>query len=375
MTILHVISSSGMYGAESTIVNLCKWFNARRHRSSIAVFVNHPKPIPELYKKSLELGIECHLIPATGRIDRNAVLKIRELAVSIQADLVHSHGYKADVFVHFALRRTPLCYVATCHNWLDNDWKSRFYGRLDRWVLRRYCRVAAVSEEVKRRLELDGVRSHRIVLIRNGVDLDPFQPAIQRPERQPHAVVGFVGRLSTEKGPDLFLQAAQQVLRTHPNVEFVLAGEGSERTGLERLSRDLGIADKLRFLQYVDNMPVLYQKLDLFVSSSRREGLPIAILEAMASGVPVIATAVGEVPKIIDHGRTGLLAPPECAPALAEAMLQLLRNPRKREELSVAARQRMSEHFSLERMGADYLAFYKHAIADCEQRTKWFFNR
>jgi glycosyltransferase involved in cell wall biosynthesis len=363
-----------MYGAESVIVNLCKWFNAGRHRSSIAVFVNHPKPIPELYEKSLELGIECHLIPATGRIDRKAVHKIRQLAVALGADLVHSHGYKADVFVHLALRRTRICYVATCHNWLDNDWASTLYGRLDRWILSKFCRVAAVSEEVERRLERAGVRSNLVELIRNGVDLRSFQVATQRPERQTHAIVGFVGRLSPEKGPDVFLQAARQVLSSQPNVEFVVAGAGPEQSALEGLSRELGITGRVRFLQYVSNMPALYQQFDLLVSASRREGLPIAILEAMASGVPVIATAVGEVPKIIDHGRTGLLAPSDCAPALAEAMLQLIQDPLKRRALSRAARQQMSEHFSLERMGADYLDFYKHAIETCEQRAKWLSN-
>ena len=374
MTILHVISSSGMYGAESVIVNLCKWFNAHRHRSSIAVFANHRQPVPELYERCQKLGIECHLIPAAGRIGRNAVHKIRELAIAMHADLVHAHGYKADFFVHFALRGTPVCHVATCHNWIDNDWKSRFYGRLDRWALSKYCRVAAVSEQVRRRLELAGVHSHLVELVRNGVDLQSFQVAKNIAERQTHSVIGFVGRLSQEKGPDVFLQAAQQVLSSHSNLEFVLAGAGPEQPALERLSRDLRISDKVRFLQYVEDMPALYQKFDLMVSASRREGLPMAVLEAMASGVPVIATAVGEVPKIIDHGRTGLLAPSECAPALADAMLQLLRNPLKRKELSIAARQQMSEHFPLERMGMDYLAFYKHAIESFEQRAKWLSN-
>jgi glycosyltransferase involved in cell wall biosynthesis len=359
-----------MYGAESVILNLCKWFNAQRHRCSLAVFVNHPRPVPELYRNCLGLDIECHLIPAAGKMDSKAVHKIREIADSSQADVVHAHGYKADIFVYLALRGTQVCYVATCHNWLDNDWRSRLYGRLDRWILPKYYRVAAVSEEVARRLQCAGVRSHRIELIGNGIDLQSFQLAEQRSELQTNAVVGFVGRLSSEKGPDVFLRAAQEVSRSDPNVQFLIAGDGPQKSALESLSRDLGIEGKIRFLKHVTNMPALYQKLDLLVSASRREGLPIAILEAMASGVPVIATTVGDIPRIIDHGHTGLLAPPDAPQALGRAVLQLLEDPIKRGQLRVAARKEIVEHYSVDRMCTNYLEFYKNAIAADVQRAR-----
>jgi glycosyltransferase involved in cell wall biosynthesis len=145
-------------------------------------------------------------------------------------------------------------------------------------------------------------------------------------------------------------------------VEFLMAGDGTEFSALERSAREISGDGKIRLLRHVRDMPSLYDNFDIMVSSSRREGLPMAVLEAMASSLPVIATAVGDVPKVIDHGRTGMLAAPDDDTALAEAILDLIRDPSKRARLGAAGRQFVSEVFSHDRMGREYLQFYETAI-------------
>jgi glycosyltransferase involved in cell wall biosynthesis len=356
-----------MYGAESVIVNLCRWFDAEGHRSSVAVFLNHSNPNLELYWNCRQLGIESHQIPSRGKLDWQAIRALRQLAFSTAVDVVHAHGYKADVFVYLALRRSKLPYVATCHNWLDNDRKSRVYGYVDRRILSGYSRIAAVSEEVQGRLQGSGVNPAQIELIRNGIDVRPFR--LESPKSQGedggrvNLVVGFVGRLSWEKGPDIFIRAAGEVLRQYDRVEFALAGEGPELSGLQILIDELGIRPKIHLLRHVKDMACLYHDFDLMVSSSRREGLPIAVLEAMASSLPVIATSVGDVPKVISHGRTGMLIPPEDPRLLAQAILELLEDAPRRSQLGAAASRFINEAFSLDRMAKEYFQLYGKAIS------------
>ncbi len=174
--------------------------------------------------------------------------------------------------------------------------------------------VVAVSDEVKQRLLKAGVREDKIHLVRNGIDLRPFdnaQPSLRSgPQANRPAIVGLVGRLSIEKGVDIFLRAAARVLAELPSTKFVVVGEGPDRDKLESLIDDLKIRGSVSMLGRRDDMPSVYASLDIMVSASRQEGLPIAILEGMASRLPLVATAVGEVPTVVLDGRTGVLLPP-----------------------------------------------------------------
>lgn len=364
MKILHIISSSGMYGAESVIVNLCRSFDTELHQSMVAVFLNHLNPNLDLYWNCRQQGIEVHLIGSMRRVDWGAIGSIRKLALSTAVDLVHAHGYKADVLVHLALRRSKPAYVATCHNWFDEDRKARIYGYVDRRILSQYRRIAAVSDEVVQRLYRSGVDPERVELIRNGIDVRPYLETACERQHRSKLVVGFVGRLSWEKGPDIFLRAASDILRCHGGTEFLLAGDGPEFHSVEQLANELGIGHRIRLLRHVRDMASLYQNFDIMVCASRREGLPIAVLEGMASGLPVIATQVGEVPMIIRHGHNGMLVPPEDPHQLAQTILGLMEDSSLRSRLGSEARRFVTESFSADRMAKEYLQFYEKAMLE-----------
>jgi glycosyltransferase involved in cell wall biosynthesis len=235
----------------------------------------------------------------------------------------------------------------------------------DRLVLRNYAAVVVVSGEVKQRLLKAGVRKDKIHLVRNGIDLRPFDNARPSLRSRTHAnrapIVGLVGRLSIEKGVDIFLHAAARVLAELPSTKFVVVGEGPDRDKLESLIDDLKIRESVSMLGRRDDMPSVYASLDIMVSASRQEGLPIAVLEGMASRLPLVATAVGEVPTVVLDGRTGVLLPPEDPRLLASAIADLLRNPAERERLGARARKLIEDEFSAERMTGDYLRVYEEA--------------
>lgn len=363
MRILHLISSGGMYGAESVILNLSHALNAVSHSSVIGVFANASNPNLQLYERAMAEGVETHLVPCQGQVDRAAIAKIRELTAQVGADVVHAHGYKADLYAYFAVNgRVPL--VSTCHNWVDDDLKTRVYGVADRFALRRYGRVVAVSDAVRDRLLKAGVPKEKVRLIRNGINLRPYTDAVSslRAELGDDLIIGVIARLSQEKGVDIFLQAAPLVLAEMPEAKFVVVGDGPDRDKLVALIEELKISGSVSMVGRRDDMPSVYASLDVMVSPSRLEGLPMAILEGMASRRALVATAVGAVPTVVEDGLTGMLVPAEDAPALAKAIVGLLRDPERRQQLGAAARKLMEEEFSAERMAEDYLRVYAEAM-------------
>jgi glycosyltransferase involved in cell wall biosynthesis len=371
MRVLHIISSGGMYGAEAVILNLSRSLNEGPHYSMVGVFSNSSNPNLQLHEAALKEGIESHLILCKGQVDRTAITSIRELAVRTGADVVHAHGYKADIYVYLALRRSRIPLVSTCHTWYDNNLLTSLYGEADRFVLRKYARVVAVSDEVKQRLLKSGVREREIHLVRNGIELGPFNnavPSLREDLSRDRALIGLIGRLAWEKGIDIFLRAAARVLGEFPSAQFVVVGEGPDKDKLEQLVDELNIRANVSMLGHRDNMPSVYASLDVMVSSSRQEGLPMAILEGMASSLPLVATAVGEVPTVVLDGRTGVLVPGDDLDSLTAGILELLRDPALRTRLGSAARRRVEEEYSAARMTTDYLDVYAEAIEAVKKR-------
>jgi len=360
--ILHIISSGGLYGAEAVILNMSRTLNEGPHSSVLGVFSNSANPNLQLHEVAAKQGIESHLVPCNGQIDRTVLTTIRRLAALTKADIVHAHGYKADIYCYFALRGPGTPLVSTCHTWYDNNLLVTLYGMADRRVLRNYAAVVAVSDEVRQQLLRAGVSEDKIHLIRNGIDLRPFDSASPSLRNDNSPLVGLVGRLSIEKGVDIFLQAAARVLVELPSTRFVVVGEGPDRDKLESLIDELKVRQSVSMLGHRDDMPSVYASLDIMVSSSRQEGLPMAILEGMASRRPLIATRVGDVPAVVLDGRTGVLLPAGDAGLLASGILTLLRDPARRERLGTAARKLIEDEFSATRMTADYLQIYEEAI-------------
>ena len=358
-----------MYGAEAVILNLSHALSGLGHASVVGVFSNAENPNVELHEVALRQGIESHLIACSGQMDRTVGAKIRSLIAETHADVVHAHGYKADIYCTFALRGAKVPLVSTCHTWYDNDWKVTLYGKIDRFVLRSFAAVVAVSDAVKGELLRAGVAAKNVYLIRNGIDVAPFEGAASsfrdevgpgHPERM---IVGLVGRLSKEKGVDVFIEAAALVLQEIPEVRFVVVGDGEDRAALEAMIDDLGVRGKVRLVGTRSDMPQVYASLDLMVSASRKEGLPMAILEGLASGRALIATPVGAVPEVVRDGVTGVLIAPGDKNLLAATIIRLLRDAELRSRVGAAGRRMIAEEFSAGRMTADYLRVYGAAIA------------
>jgi glycosyltransferase involved in cell wall biosynthesis len=250
-------------------------------------------------------------------------------------DLVHTHGYFADIIGTPACRLLRIPHVSTCHGFISNDRNLRIYNRLDRFSLRFSERIITVSAEIKNDLVRNGIEEARVVVIRNAVQNSYGEKEItdHRTEKRQllsigpdDFVIGYVGRLSEEKGVHDLVEAASILKEKFEAFKMIIIGDGQKREELEGLSRRKGLEKEIIFTGFQSDVEKWLPALDVFVLPSLTEGTPMALLEAMAVGVPAIATSVGGVPKVIEDGVNGFLINPADSEALADKIMTLIHN-------------------------------------------------
>jgi glycosyltransferase involved in cell wall biosynthesis len=216
-------------------------------------------------------------------------------------------------------------------------------------------KVVANSRAAADRLRLERVPTRKIAVVPNGLDCDTVQPCAHRPRLRK---VTMVANLRPEKGHDVLIDAAVAVLRRYPDAQFECVGNGPELNALVSRAERLGVLHAFTFLGHRDDVGARLGEADIFVLPSRSEAFPNAALEAMAAGLPVVASGVGGILELIDSGRTGLLVPVGAAQPLAEALCRLMSDPALAARLGGAARDTARAHYSFERMVASFDALY-----------------
>ncbi len=335
-------------GLESVLLDLSVGLHHRGHSILLVVVLDGSLDESPIVKRALEAGIEVRRIVVPPRAYRAEYRAIGAAIGSWRPGVIHTHGYRSDLVAGFAARRRRVPWVTTLHGFTGGGWKNRGYEWLQLRACRRAAGAVAVSRQLGARLEQSGVDPARIHLIPNAwsetdpVGRDEARRALAIPADGP-PVIGWVGRFSPEKDADLFLDA----LALLPNLPWraSLIGIGRERGRLEEKARALGILARVTWHGLVPGAARYFGALDLFVLSSRTEGTPIALLEAMAARVPIVSTAVGGVPDVVGPAEA-LLVPPENPAALAEAIAEVLANRDAALRRASAARVRLEEHFS-----------------------------
>ena len=365
MTILFLISSEGFYGAENHVVTLAEALRKAGCRCVVGVFCDARQPHTEVAEHAARRGLTVELIPCRGKLDWRALAHIRELIRKHRADILHPQGYKSDVYAYASSLRQPCGLVATSHNWPSKLRSMRAYAVLDRQILRNFDRIIVLSKQVHDRLVRAGVVRRKVCTIPNGIDIDRFAnaaPSLRAELGTSDPIVGFAGRLVEEKGGQVLLHAAQQVLRTRSNSIFVFVGDGPRRRSWHDLSSRLGIADHVVFTGARNDMAEVYASCDIVVLPSLVEAMPMCLLEAMAAGKPVVASAVGSIPDIITPEKTGLLVAPGDSNALARSILAVLNDSDLAQRMGQSARAAVARTHSAEVMARNYLELYQDVI-------------
>lgn len=351
---LHVIEPLAAGGAESVVRGLATETRRRGEPVALAALAQSDAAMP-LAEALHAQGVEVEEIRC-GR--RRYLAEIRALVNAIrktQAQVVHTHVYHADLVGYRAARAADVPVVATVHGFTGGGWKNQFYQWLDRRVLRRFDAVLCVSESVRARVRDAGCDPRIVYLVPNGYTGERPLPRAEAREvlGVPRDVkaVGWVGRLSREKGADLLLSAAVSVPR---DTMVFFVGDGPERG---RLEAETAAQRRIRFLGARSNAGCLLRAFDALVISSRTEGLPIVLLEAMTAEVPVVSFAVGGIPDVVNDN-SAWLAPPGDPAALGHAIRRALESPEEAQRRASQARRILDARFGavewLDRIQAVY---------------------
>lgn len=321
-----------------------------------------------LARRLQQAGVETYVIPETENSFARILWKAARLFRNRQVDVIHSHRYKENA-LGFMLSRirgikgliTTLHGLSeTAHDGRSGEKRIGVRGTLDYTMLRQFfTRIVAVSGEMERTLtEEFSFRPEKVEVIYNGISL-PANVAGTNESGRDHFHIGTVGRMVWIKGLDLFIEIAAEVRRQTDKVRFSILGEGPLRDELMRKSKDLQLEDCMEVLPPRVDPFAYYRMLDLYLNTSRHEGIPLSILEAMACGRPVVAAKVGGIPEIILHGEHGLLVEGRSPRGFAGACLELMENRSLRTTLAEKALKRVECHFSASRMAESYKNLYQ----------------
>jgi glycosyltransferase involved in cell wall biosynthesis len=366
MRILHLISSVGLFGAERVAVDLCKSLKKTYHCEPIlGVIMNAYNPHEEILEEAKENDILHTVFSCRSQLDLKLIFSMREFIRKNGVDIVHCHGYKSNFYGLLASRgRVPS--VTTNHNWLTAHWKLKIYCMLDSLWIRFFDRIVAVSDEVKKDMVKHKIPEVKIRVIDNGIALERFEKQVETGRMKTQLgleertrVIGTVGSLVVEKGHLYLLEAARPILDIVKDLKFLIIGDGPLRKLLEEKSEELGIKKHLIFAGQRKDIPELLMAMDIFVLPSIKEGLPMALLEAMAAKRPVIATRVGAIPKVIENKDIGALVEPKDILGLRDAMMSLINDPDRMNLLARRGFDRVYSDFSSDEMGKHYLELYK----------------
>jgi len=363
-------------GMKEHVLTLARGMVARGH--SVDIAAPGASDIAEAARLAGITVHEIHLVgPQHPVADGTAIGELTRVIHAGDFDIVHAHGSKAGLVGRLAVRRVGgVPFVVTAHNHVlrrtDTSPTARWrYRVVERTLSGLVDRYIAVSDSIARELtEAFGLSADKVVTIHNGIDTAPFLvPQSRSLARESLGVtsdapvVGLAARFSTQKGLGYLVAATPELVKRMPGIRVVIGGSGPLEVPLREQAARLGVSESILWPGQIADMPRFLAALDVYVSPSVTEGFSLALIEAGAAGVPVVATRVGGVPEVILDGDTGLLVVPGDPHALAAAVLAFIGDPKTASRLSAAARLRAVSAFSPKRMLDDTLAVYADVLA------------
>lgn len=366
--VLMFVQSLDLGGSETQCVEIGRQLKEEGYRVTVGC-LRADGPLQDRLK---EAGLECAEFPVrTGLLRPNALWQMLKLVFFIRKrkfEVVHTNDLYSNLFAVPAAWLAGVPVIISSRRDLGRWW---WYTPVRRKILRRVqelsTRVLVNSEAVGKELLIkDGFRPEKIQVVYNGIDAEKYSQLTSDREqllpslRSNHKLIITVANMHTAvKGHGDLIEAARIVREEHPEARFILAGDGEMRQFFEEQVRAAGLAETFVFLGHRTDIPALLACCDIGVLASRTEGLPNAVLEYMAAGLPVVATSVGGVPEILENEGNGLLIPPENPRALSRALLRLLRDEEMRRRLGAAGRERVLAQFNFASVMARLKQLYK----------------
>jgi gamma-polyglutamate biosynthesis protein CapA len=361
LSIFHVVAPARFGGLESVVRLLAAGQVRRGHSVRVAAVLSSREQWPHPFVQALEAeGVPTITLRVGVRDYGGERRAIRSLCQQYRPDIVHTHGFRSDVVDGAVARAEGIAVVSTCHGFIDSDLRGRLYQWLQRRALRRFDATIAVSTPIETRLRAADIPAARIHLVPNcfsqrsaAMTREEARRALRLPDAP---LIGWVGRLTNEKGADVALEAFARL--KCPIARLVIIGEGRDEEALRSRAAELGVSGRIHWCGAIPNAGTLFPAFDVFLLSSRSEGTPITLFEAMAAGVPIIATRVGGVPDVIDSTSAHLVDTGD-VDGIAAGLAEVLRNPDASLAIGERAYKRLAERFALEPWLSAYESIYR----------------
>ena len=350
--VVHFVTG-GFSGATQVAVDLCLAANAGQAMSVKLVLRKKRSTAAHKIKALQDQGLDVEVVPGWSHLA--TILALKRICEQWQPDILVAHGFSEHIWGRMAgLWAKVPSLVHVEHN--SRERYTAWRLKLSHWLASKTDALVGVSEGVKSRLLELGFPKEKCMAISNGVDWSKFEsvPRLEWSKRLPQVIMA--SRFAKQKDQPTLIQAMRFLKAQQVQTKLSLAGLGKTRLlqQSQKVSVELGLTEQIEFLGHVANMPELLAKHQIFVLSTHYEGMPLALIEAMASGCACIGTDVVGVREVIEHGVTGLLVPENNAQAIADAIAMLLNNPEKAENLGTAARAAVQQHFTLQVMNDNY---------------------
>ena len=369
--VLDLRDSPWVDGPGRTILQSASMVDQQRCKIIIGAFCGDAHGDHAYLHEAMERNLEVFQINEKSAFDWKVIKQILEAIDRLSIDVIHTHDLRSDLFGLICSIRTGTPIISTCHGWIANNLKGKLYRAIDKLLLRFFDCVIGVSETMRIELQRIGVNANKIDVILNALIIENYIPdnksQLFRDELGidgESVLIANIGRLSPEKGQVIFLKAAKELLLKHNSLVFLLIGIGPEQEKLEKLCDDLGIRDHVIFCGYRDDMINIYNSLDLVVQSSSTEGMPNVILESLLMQTPVVATAVGGTPEIIQHEQSGLLIDFNSLQQLVESISDFVTYPDKHYKMSIKGRNYVMENFNHSHRVNRLMDVYERIVSD-----------
>jgi glycosyltransferase involved in cell wall biosynthesis len=377
--VLLVITGLATGGATNVVLDIASHFKDKPGFDVQLITGPIPPGRTDVTHRAKELGIPTRVIPSLINhvnpiVNLKAVLDLRRIMVEGKYDIVHTHSSVAGVVGRLAALTAGIPVILHhVHGWGFHEgmpgWTRKLYLALEQVCAKFTDRIITVSEPDIHKGLLQGIGTKdKFTLINNGIDLEKFRQDVDEQQVRSELgldpdskLVGMVGRLDEQKNPLDLIRAAAIVTKSYSNVQFLIVGDGSLRSECERLINEFNLNDKFFLLGFRSDVPRILPILTITAMSSLWEGLPLAFLESMSAGKPIVANNIDGASDVVVNGETGFLVAPRQPQAMAEGILTLLNDETLCKNMGAVAQQR-SNHFSLPKMFGKIESLYENCI-------------
>ena len=351
INILFLITTFQKDGPGNVLLNIVKNLPKESYNIIVACLYRHGKVQKLIEKEGIKTLNMNQKGVLKGWLDIRALIKIRRILTEYQIDIIHTHLIRADIYGRLAaIRFDTLFIITTIHN-LDFYRKEKKYfilKLLDSYLSKFNDKIITVSKSVMEfTINNQNIPSDKFVTIYNSVDLERFQPTYRYNKiKNNNYTVGFLGRLHKQKNLPTLLKATELVNRENKGIKFLIGGEGPEKEKLVKITENLNLINTITFIDYVSDVVNFFTKIDIFVLSSIIEGHPLALLEAMASGLPCVATDAGGISETIINGKSGFVVEKSNPLQLAKRIIEIANNTQLQQKMGRKGREIVEEKFN-----------------------------